>query len=86
MKRMFCILTATVILALFMTGCGCSDQGKIGNGNNGTYSDNNNTENATANKENGNNNTNGTNDNTNDNTNNGNTSQISDKKYLKLYK
>lgn len=79
MKRMFCILTATMILAVFMTGCGCSDQGKIGNGNNGTYSDNNNksTENATANNkdstENNTDNTTNNTDTTNGNTNNGNT-------------
>ncbi|MEE0059528.1 MAG: hypothetical protein UE295_01740 [Acutalibacteraceae bacterium] len=39
MKRMFCILAATIILSLFMTGCG--ERGKIGNGENGTITDNN---------------------------------------------
>lgn len=49
MKRMLCILAATMILAVFMTGCG--DRGKIGNGENGTYSDNatQSTEKSTAN-------------------------------------
>lgn len=76
MKRMFCILAATIILAVFMTGCGCSDRGKIGDGNNGTYSDNTN-QNATANKENTTenktDNATNTTDTTNDTTNNGNT-------------
>lgn len=51
MKKMFCILTTiivtTVILSLFLTGC--SERGKIGNGENGTIYDNskNATENAT---------------------------------------
>lgn len=53
MKRMLCILTATIILAVFMTGCGCSDQGKIGNGTNGTYTDNAN-DNGNTNGDNGN--------------------------------
>lgn len=50
MKRMFCILAATIILAVFMTGCGCSDRGKIGNGDNGTYTDNNTNNSATNEK------------------------------------
>ncbi len=38
MKRIFCILAATIILSLLMTGCG--ERGKIGNGENGTMIDN----------------------------------------------
>lgn len=49
MKKMFCILTTiivtTVILSLFLTGC--SERGKIGNGENGTIYDN--SKNATEN-------------------------------------
>lgn len=66
MKRMFCILAATIILSLFMTGCG--ERGKIGNGENGTITDNNNnasekaTERQTDNRNNGDN---GNNDNSN---------------------
>lgn len=72
MKRMFCILAATIILSLFMTGC--SDRGKIGNGENGTIIDNNNnateksTERHTDNRDdnnNGNSSDNGNNDNSN---------------------
>lgn len=61
MKKVFCIFAATVLLSLCLTGCG--DRGRIGNGENGTVSDNsssatekiteNNTDNNTNNTNNG---------------------------------
>lgn len=81
MKRMFCILAATIILSLFMTGCG--ERGRIGNGENGTITDNNTnstqnaterrtetTTNSTDNNNNNNNDMNGTTDNNTNNNNN----------------
>lgn len=74
MKKMLCILATTivaaVVLSLFMTGCG--NRGKIGNGENGTVTDNSSqaterSTNATDNNANNNGNNETASDNNNDN-------------------